>query len=143
MKARRTFLKKLGAITAMLSVASASKAGDLNQNKAGSDNSRILEGEFFHMVFFWLVDDTPEVKNHFLKELKQFIGQVEEIKKVHIGPPASTNRDVIDNTYSINLLLSFNSKKEHDIYQEHPAHKRFIENASSLWKKVLVYDSVK
>jgi len=89
------------------------------------------------------VSDTPEVKKEFLKELTQFIEQVDEIKKIHIGPPADTDREVIDNTYSYNLLLTFESKKEHDIYQEHPAHKKFIENASSLWTKVLVYDSVK
>ena len=97
----------------------------------------------FHMVFFWLVDDTPEVKKTFLMELYQFVDQVDEIKKVHVGPPADTDRDVIDNTYSFNMVITFDSKKEHDIYQEHPAHKKFIENASSLWEKVLVYDSVK
>jgi hypothetical protein len=95
------------------------------------------------MVFFWLVDDTAEVKKNFLKELILFIDQVDEIKKVHVGPPAETDRDVIDNTYSYSLVLTFDSKKEHDIYQDHAAHKKFIENASSLWKKVLVYDSVK
>jgi len=95
------------------------------------------------MVFFWLINDTPEVKSNFLRELKDFVGKVEEIKKVHIGPPANTNREVIDNTWSYNLVVTFDSKKEHDIYQDHPAHKKFIENASSLWEKVLVYDSIK
>lgn len=95
------------------------------------------------MVFFWLIDDTPEVKKKFMKELKQFIVQVDEIKKSHIGQPADTNRDVIDSTWSYSLLLTFDSKKEQDIYQEHPAHLKFIENASSLWEKVLVYDSIK
>ena len=95
------------------------------------------------MVFFWLVDDSSEVRMKFLKELTLFIDQVDEIKKVHVGPPADTDRDVIDNSYSYSLLVTFDSKKEHDIYQDHAAHKKFIENASSLWEKVLVYDSVK
>ena len=95
------------------------------------------------MVFFWLINDSPEVEMQFLKELKDFVGQVEEIKKVHIGPPADTDRDVIDNTYSFSLVVTFDSKKEHDIYQEHKLHKLFIENASGLWNKVLVYDSVR
>jgi len=95
------------------------------------------------MVYFWLIDDTPEVHKKFLNELKDFIGRVEDIKKVHVGPPADTDRDVIDNSYSYSLLVTFDSKREHDIYQEHPAHLKFIENASSLWTRVLVYDSVK
>jgi hypothetical protein len=142
MKARRKFIRKLGGITALLALGSTARGNNMNQN-ALAGNNKELEGGFFHIVYFWLVSDTPEVKKEFLKELTQFIDQVDEIKKVHIGPPADTDREVIDNTYSYNLLLTFDSKKEHDIYQEHPAHKKFIENASSLWTKVLVYDSVK
>jgi hypothetical protein len=143
MKARRKFIRKLGGITAMLALGSTARAKNMNRSEEGEGNDKELEGGFFHMVFFWLVDDTPEVKEKFLKELNNFVKEVDEIKKVHIGPPADTDRDVIDNSYSYNLLLTFDSKKEHDIYQEHPAHKKFIENASSLWEKVLVYDSVK
>ena len=143
MKARRRFIKKLGGFTALLALGSTARAEHLNSTGSVSGDSKELEGGFFHMVFFWLINDTTEVKEQFLKELKNFVVQVEEIKKVHIGPPADTDRDVIDNTYSYSLVITFDSKKEHDIYQEHVAHKEFIENASSLWEKVLVYDSVK
>lgn len=128
---------------AMLALGSKARAEDSLYVPNMKKNSKELEGGFFHIVFFWLINDSPEVEQQFLKELKSFIGQVEEIKKVHIGPPADTDRDVIDNTYSFNLTVTFDSKKEHDIYQEHEAHLKFIENASSLWTKVLVYDSVK
>jgi hypothetical protein len=100
------------------------------------------QGPFFHVVFFWLVNDSREVKSSFEKELRQFIDHVDEIRTSHIGTPADTDRDVIDNTWSYSLILSFDSKKEQDIYQDHPLHKKFIENASSLWEKVLVYDSL-
>lgn len=143
MKARRNFIRKLGGITALLALGSTTRANKLNHSLAHSGDSKELEGGFFHMVFFWLVDDSPGVEENFIQELNHFIAQVDEIKKVHVGPPADTDREVIDNTYSFSLVVTFDSKKEHDIYQEHPAHKKFIENASSLWKKVLVYDSVK
>ena len=136
-------MRKLGGIMALFALGSSLRAGERPYWPAAGVNSKELEGAFFHMVFFWLINDTPEVKEEFLKELKSFVSQVEEIKKVHIGPPADTDRDVIDNTYSYSLVVTFDSKKEHDIYQEHAAHKQFIDNASSLWKKVLVYDSVK
>jgi len=143
MKARRRFIKKLGGIAAMLTLGSVARANTRNSSEKAAGNNKEFEGGFFHIVFFWLVDDTAEVKDKFLKELNNFVNEVDEIKKVHIGPPADTDRDVIDNTYSYNMLLTFDSKKQQDIYQDHPAHKKFIENASSLWKKVLVYDSVK
>lgn len=143
MKERRSFFKKLGAFTAMLALGSRARSTDPRHLPVTPENSRELEGGFFHMVYFWLINDSPEVKKKFLKELKDFVAQVDEIKKVHIGPPADTDRDVIDNTYSYSLVVIFDSRKEHDLYQEHPAHKKFIENASSLWNRVLVYDSVK
>jgi len=141
MKARRKFIRKLGGIAAFLALGSTARPNMPNRPLANENKE--LEGGFFHVVYFWLVDDTAEVKEKFLKELNLFVDEVDEIKKVHIGPPADTDRDVIDNTYSFNLLVTFDSKKEHDTYQEHPAHKKFIENASSLWEKVLVYDSIK
>ena len=141
MKTRRKFITRLSGITAMLALGTASRANVMTEGNNTAGNQKKLEGGFIHMVFFWLVDDSPEVKKKFLNELSQFISQVDEIKKSHIGPPANTDRDVIDNTYSYNLVLTFDSKKEHDIYQAHPLHKQFIENASSLWSRVQVYDS--
>jgi len=101
-----------------------------------------LEGNFVHIVFFWLVNDDQQTRNRFLAELK-FVDNVDVIRTIHIGSPADTDRDIIDNSYSYCLALSFDSIKEHDIYQEHKLHLEFIERASSLWNRVLVYDSVK
>jgi hypothetical protein len=121
-------------MTALLTFGSLARA---NEPKAET------QGDFFHVVFFWLIDGSEEVSKKFEKELRKFIDQVDVIKTSHIGKPAPTDRDVIDNTWSYSLILSFNSKKEQDHYQEHQAHLTFIDNASSLWKKVLVYDSIK
>jgi len=114
-----------------------------SQGKAQMSKSKELEGNFVHVVFFWLIDDASETRKKFMSELRKFIDNVDLIKTKHIGTPADTDREVIDSTWSYSLVLSFDSKKEHDLYQEHQLHKDFIENASSLWKKVQVYDSVK
>ena len=144
MKTRRKFLSKVGGLSALLALgpASSSLNAAINPGKS-SAGSKELEGSFVHIVFFWLVDGTPEVRVKFLDELKRFLRQVEVLKEYHIGPPADTDREVIDNSYSICLVTTFDSMEDHDIYQAHKAHKEFIENASGLWKKVLVYDSVR
>ncbi len=135
MKERRKFIRKLGGITALLALASPGKAKVRMTEES--------EGSFMHVVFFWLVDDAKETHKKFLSELRKFIDKVDLIKTKHIGAPADTDREVIDSTWTYSLILSFDSKKEQDLYQEHQLHKNFIENASSLWKKVQVYDSVK
>ncbi len=129
---RRTFLKRLGGLAAVLALPVSLKAG----------KPETMEGNFVHAVFFWLVNEDDKTKKAFLKELRKFIDNVDMIRSQHIGTPADTDREVIDNTYSFSLILSFDSKKEHDEYQEHQLHKDFIANASSLWEKVLVYDSL-
>jgi hypothetical protein len=142
MKKRRQFLKRLGGMTALLAMGGAGKT--LKGAEApGNDLTKEQEGDFVHVVFFWLVDDKPETGKKFLNELRKFIDNVELIKTSHIGSPADTDRPVIDSTWSYSLILSFESKKEQDLYQAHKLHKAFIENASSLWTKVQVYDSIK
>lgn len=134
MKTRRKFISRLGGMAALLSLGGLAKA---------SEHRPETQGKFCHVVFFWLIDASEEVNKKFEHELRKFIAQVDVIRTSHIGKPAPTDRDVIDNTWSYSLILSFDSKKEQDLYQEHQAHLTFIDNASSLWKKVLVYDSIK
>lgn len=135
MKQRRQFIRKLGGLAALLALTS--------PGKTHNRKSEELEGNFVHVVFFWLVDDAKETRNKFMSELRKFIDNVDLIKTKHIGTPADTDREVIDNTWSYSLILTFDSRKEHDLYQEHQLHKDFIDHASSLWEKVQVYDSVK
>ena len=60
----------------------------------------------------------------------------------HIGIPAQTPRDVVDNSYGYSLVCVFKNKEDQDIYQAHVAHKKFIKDTSMLWEKVVVYDSL-
>ncbi len=125
----------MGGATALLTLGSTSRARERSSSEK--------EGNFVHVVFFWLVDDSKKTQEKFLSELGKFIDNVDLIQTKHIGSPANTDREVIDSTWSYSLILSFKSKKEQDLYQEHPLHKDFIKNASSLWTKVQVYDSEK
>jgi len=97
---------------------------------------------FVHHVFFWMKEPHNAEKHTKLKEGLQKLVSIDVIKTKHIGIPADTNRPVIDNTYQFSLLVSFDSKAEHDIYQEHKIHKDFIAECSDIWEKVLIYDSV-
>ena len=107
------------------------------------EKSQTMEqGNFAHTVFFWLKNpDNQADRAAFEKSLKKFINQSIYIKTKHIGVPAATDRDVIDNSYTYSLLLTFAHKADQDTYQEEPAHKVFIAESSDLWEKVLVYDS--
>jgi len=102
----------------------------------------LLPGNFAHTVYFWLKNPTNESdRMAFEASLKGFIDKSPYIKTKHVGVPAKTDRDVIDNSYTYSLLLTFANKDDQDLYQDEPNHKKFIEESSKLWTKVIVYDS--
>ncbi len=97
---------------------------------------------FVHHVYFWLKKPlSRESRMKFENGLKQLV-TIETIVGKHIGTPATTNRGVIDSSYSYSLLLTFKNKEDQDIYQTHPTHLKFIEECEELWEKLVVHDSV-
>lgn len=97
---------------------------------------------FVHQVYFWLKNpDSKEDHANLLKGI-QSLSAIEPKVLFHAGVPASTDREVIDTSYSFAELIAFNTLEEHDLYQDHPVHVQFVENCRHLWSKVLIYDSV-
>lgn len=96
-----------------------------------------------HHVFFWLKKpDSKEDLAALLKGLKTLQG-IETVRGVHFGVPASTEkRDVVDNSYSVSEILFFDDTAGQKVYQDHPIHKKFVEDCSHLWEKVVVYDAI-
>jgi hypothetical protein len=99
--------------------------------------------QLVHHVFFWLKN--PDSKEDLAKLLEglRTLEKIETIRKLHIGVPASTEqRPVVDSSYSASELMFFDDIEGQNVYQDHPIHKKFIENCSHLWEKVIVYDTM-
>jgi hypothetical protein len=95
---------------------------------------------FVHSVYFWLKDGlSSEDLQHFKKELLS-LTKIETVRASYVGVPADTNRPVIDRSYSYGLVLVFDDKQGHDVYQEHEVHDRFRNECSVFWTRVLIYD---
>ncbi|HTE07952.1 MAG TPA: Dabb family protein, partial [Flavitalea sp.] len=60
----------------------------------------------------------------------------------HIGQHAGTTRPVIEKSYSVSWMLTFDSLETEEEYQKDPIHLNFIKENEALWEKVVVYDSV-
>ncbi|HEY0744128.1 MAG TPA: Dabb family protein [Chryseosolibacter sp.] len=99
--------------------------------------------QLLHHVFFWLKNPNSKEDQQKLIEGLRTLAKIETIKKLHIGVPASTEkRDVVDNSYHVSELMFFDDVEGQNVYQVHPLHKKFVEQYSNLWEKVLVYDSM-
>ena len=96
---------------------------------------------FVHHVFFWMNEGiTPDDFKPFEKGVST-LPTIDLVKFGDVGTPASTDRPIIERSYSYSLLLVFENKTAHDEYQTHPVHLKFIEDCSNLWVRVLIYDS--
>ncbi len=96
---------------------------------------------FIHHVFFTLKNPDSVADREALIAGLNGMRSIPEFRTIHIGVPASTNRDVIDRSYSVSWLLIFDNLEDEELYQVHPLHKKFVETCSHLWEKVVVYDS--
>ena len=119
---------------------------DKQENKTKIETNEIImneQGNFAHTVYFWLKNpESIEDRKAFERSLKKFVSTSEYILTKHIGKPAATtDRSVVDGTYTYSLLLTFKDKATQDLYQDEPAHKLFLKESADLWSKVIVYDS--
>lgn len=102
-----------------------------------------FDKNFTHVVYFWLNNpDNKQDRSDFETSLKKFLNNSKYAQTKFIGTPANTPREVVDNSYTYSLILSFPSKENQEKYQKEQAHLDFIKEASHLWKRVQVYDSV-
>lgn len=136
---RRIFLKNSSGLLAALAASPLlANATNITNHMEKQDKQATIA----HYVLFWLKEGLSD------KEVKDFAGFFEELRKVpnvkslHYGPAAKSKpRDVVDNSFTYNLLVYFDTLDDLEIYGTHPIHLQAIEKYSKYWTKVVVHDS--
>ncbi|MEP4668257.1 MAG: Dabb family protein [Cyclobacteriaceae bacterium] len=98
-----------------------------------------IEGELMHTVLVWAHDEAN--LNILIAESKELLEVIDEVKTYFVGTPAMTPRDVVDNTYSVLLTMTFESQEDLKTYLDHPAHVAFLKKHKANWDRILIYDS--
>lgn len=97
---------------------------------------------FFHNVYFFINPaSTAEDIKKFEEALSE-LGTIDVLIDYHIGKPAMTPRDVVDNSYQYSIITSFKNKDDHDVYQVHPVHDAFRAKIEGIVDSVRIYDSL-
>lgn len=108
-----------------------------------SKDTTAFDPSYVHIVYFWFHNpESLEDQALFETSLKKFLSSSKYAKTNFIGKPPIATRDVVDDSFTYNLTLSFTSAEAQEAYQKEPAHKVFIAESQHLWKKVVVYDAV-
>lgn len=118
--------------------AAAAVAGSAEAAQPG----RRLTAPFVHHVYFWLKrPGSTEDRDKIIAGLEK-LRMAPQISMSHIGVPARTPRDVVDNSYACSWLAIFESKELQDRYQSEPIHLKFVEDCAQYWERVIVYDTL-
>ncbi|WP_047418735.1 Dabb family protein [Cellulophaga sp. Hel_I_12] len=103
---------------------------------------KTFDSNFAHTVYFWLKNpDNSQDCKAFEVALQKFLDTSKFAKTKFIGKPPKASRDVVDGSFTYALVVTFESAEAQEAYQKEPPHVLFIEEASQLWEKVLVYDA--
>jgi hypothetical protein len=114
----------------------------LGVGAVAAPTSFIQKSKLLHQVYFWLKNPESKADRDKLIAGIRSLKAIETVRELHIGVPASTEkREVVDNSFSVSELMFFDDVEGQNVYQEHPIHKKFVAECSSLWTKVVVYDS--
>jgi len=94
-----------------------------------------------HVVFFWLkTPDSTEDRDRLISGVRE-LAAIEVVRSLKVGVPADTEaRDVVDSSYDVSEIITFDTAADESIYQTHPLHEHFIAQHGHLWSRVVVYD---
>ncbi len=97
---------------------------------------------FIHTVLFYFNEGVSEADKATFMDGVRSLGKIESVRNLWVGPPAMTPREVVDNSYDMALIVHFDDKAGHDLYQEAQIHLDFIEASKHVWNRVQIYDAL-
>ena len=134
---------------ALFAVLALSSSGCLPPNEESGEtpepvvveNVKPEGSNFIHMVYFWLKSGTTaEQKQSLMNDCRELLGTISTVRDLVVGQPAGTPRDVVDNSYSVGLVVYFDDSVGHNFYQTAEKHLEFISRNQDIWERVQVYD---
>ena len=95
-----------------------------------------------HNVYFSLTDRSEAAAARLVAACHQYLKEHPGVVFFAAGTlAADMNRDVNDRDFDVSLHIVFRTKADHDRYQAHEQHKKFIDENRSNWARVRVFDS--
>ncbi|MAL18428.1 MAG: hypothetical protein CL670_03140 [Balneola sp.] len=112
------------------------------QQEPAPSDAEATVGLLQHNVYFYLNEDVTEDQIADFEAGLEKLMSIEEIHSYQLGVPGSTEeREVTDHSFGYSIFSWFKTMEDYEIYAEHPTHLEFIDEYSSLWADVKVYDS--
>ena len=107
-----------------------------------SKDNRGFDPAFTHVVYFWLNNpENPQERQYFETELRTLFKESKYTQTNFLGIPPKASRDVVDDSFTYAMIVTFESAVAQQAYQTEAVHLSFIEKTSHLLKRFQVYDA--
>jgi hypothetical protein len=131
---RRNFLSK--------SALAAVSATALTGLSFGASAQTPEQPSYVHHVVYWMKNpDSAEDLDKLVAGLKKLCS-VKIIKFWQVGKPVAYNKDVMEKSFAVSLLMVFDQKSDLDVYHADPIHQEFVKECGQLWGKKIGFGSV-
>ena len=96
-----------------------------------------------HYLLFWLKKDLTEKQVEDFAQFFRDLSKLPYLKSIHFGKPANSSpRAVLDNSFTYNVNMTFDSLEDLETYGKLPEHLAIVKKYSVFWDKMQVHDSV-
>jgi hypothetical protein len=101
-------------------------------------------GQVEHIVLVWLNEPgNAAIKERLVATTRSFPAQIDGIVALSIGDALPSDRDVVDDTFDLALVIRFVNKAALDAYEVHPAHQQAVKDVlAPNVRRIVVHDSM-
>ena len=99
-------------------------------------------GKVEHIVLAWLKNPGNAAdRAKLIAAAKSLKAEIKEVKTLDVGLAVPSDRPVVDSSFDVGLVMSFDSKADLDSYEKNPVHVKAVTDVlKPLTKKLQVYD---
>jgi len=131
---RKSFIQTLGTVGVL---------GVTSSNLLAATGAQKSKKVFFHYLLFWLKADLSPAQVEEFKQFFEGLKKLPYVKNVRYGKPAdSSPRAVLDNSFSYNASMEFDSLEELEAYGKLPEHLALVAKYKPFFDRMMVHDSV-
>jgi len=107
---------------------------------SGSEAAAI-DSRVRHIVLCWLKEPGSETARRKLIEATEALGDLPGVVAVAAGVPLESDRPVVDDSFDVGIVFTFEDSEALAAYQVHPRHRKAVEKVlQPLVERLLVYD---
>lgn len=127
----------------IISSASAGALALTGENVLANTTETKSKTVYFHYLLFWL---KPELTPEQVKDFENFFEGLKKlpyVKNVRYGGPANSSpRAVLDNSFTYNASMEFDSLEDLETYGKLDGHLALVAKYKPFFNKMMVHDSV-